>query len=413
MLSKIKKIEGFEVLDSRSNPTVAARVTLNDGSIGFAISPSGASTGEFEAHEKRDGDNTRYFGKGVKSAVEGINNEINNTLCGVEGLNQRKIDKILIDLDGTENKSRLGANALLAVSLAVAKASAVSYKMPLYRYLGGINSGLLPRPMMNILNGGAHAANNIDIQEFMIMPTKTECFAESLRQCSEIYHTLGKILKDLNMSTGVGDEGGFAPNLQSDEQAIELIVEAIEKAGYDTDNIKIALDIASSEWYNGNSYLLPKRNEQKSAEELISYYKELCSKYPIISIEDGVSENDWSAWEIITKELGDKVQLVGDDLFVTNRKRLEQGIETNCGNAILIKPNQIGTLTETLDVINLAQRNGYKTVISHRSGESEDTTIADIAVATNAGQIKTGAPCRTDRVAKYNRLLIIENELMK
>ena len=413
MLSKIKKIEGFEVLDSRSNPTVAARVTLNDGSIGFAISPSGASTGEFEAHEKRDGDNTRYFGKGVKSAVEGINNEINNTLCGVEGLNQRKIDKILIDLDGTENKSRLGANALLAVSLAVAKASAVSYKMPLYRYLGGINSGLLPRPMMNILNGGAHAANNIDIQEFMIMPTKTECFAESLRQCSEIYHTLGKNLKDLNMSTGVGDEGGFAPNLQSDEQAIELIVEAIEKAGYDTDNIKIALDIASSEWYNGNSYLLPKRNEQKSAEELISYYKELCSKYPIISIEDGVSENDWSAWEIITKELGDKVQLVGDDLFVTNRKRLEQGIETNCGNAILIKPNQIGTLTETLDVINLAQRNGYKTVISHRSGESEDTTIADIAVATNAGQIKTGAPCRTDRVAKYNRLLIIENELMK
>ena len=320
---------------------------------------------------------------------------------------------MLINLDGTPNKSRLGANAILAVSLAVAKAVANSKKMPLYRYLGGINSTLLPRPMMNILNGGAHAANNIDIQEFMIIPYTAKNFAEGLRQCVEIYHTLGKILKQNGKATGVGDEGGFAPDLQSDEEAIALIVKAIEEAGYTTNDIKIALDVASSEWYKNGEYLMPKRQQKMTADELIAYYELLCEKYPIISIEDGVAEEDWEGWKRLTERLGNKLQLVGDDLFVTNYKRLTKGIRENCGNSILIKLNQIGTLTETLDVISLAKKYGYTAVISHRSGESEDTTIADLAVATNAGQIKTGAPCRSDRVAKYNRLLIIESQLKK
>ena len=410
---KITGVYGYEVLDSRGNPTVAAKVVLSDMSSGFAISPSGASTGMFEAHEKRDGDKNRYFGKGVKGAVESINGEIARTLIACETVNQRKIDELLINLDGTPNKSRLGANAILAVSLAVAKAVANSKKMPLYRYLGGINSNLLPRPMMNILNGGAHAANNIDIQEFMIIPYRAKSFSEGLRQCVEIYHTLGKILKQNGKATGVGDEGGFAPDLQSDEEAIALIVKAIEEAGYTTNDIKIALDVASSEWYENGEYVMPKRQQKMTADELIAYYESLCEKYPIISIEDGVAEEDWDGWKKLTERLGDKLQLVGDDLFVTNYKRLSMGIREKCGNSILIKLNQIGTLTETLDVITLAKKHGYTAVISHRSGESEDTTIADLAVATNAGQIKTGAPCRSDRVAKYNRLLIIESQIKK
>ncbi|MBQ3052290.1 MAG: phosphopyruvate hydratase [Clostridia bacterium] len=407
----IAKVEGFEVLDSRSNPTVAARVILTDSSEGFAISPSGASTGEFEAHEKRDGDKTRYGGKGVKSAVEGINGEIAENLLKAKSLNQRKLDELLIKIDSTQSKSRLGANAILAVSLAYAKACAKSYQMPLYRYLGGISHLKMPVPMMNILNGGAHASNNIDIQEFMIMPVKMTDFSEGLRMCSEIYHTLGGILKENGKATGVGDEGGFAPDLSGDEEAIKLIIQAINQAGYNTDEIKIALDVASSEWYKDGVYHMPKRKRQITAEGLINYYEGLVEKYPIVSIEDGVAEEDWPAWSRLTERIGKKIQLVGDDLFVTNTARLKKGIANKAGNAILIKPNQIGTLTETLDVIALAKENGYKAVISHRSGESEDTTIADLAVATGAGQIKTGAPCRTDRVAKYNRLLLIENEL--
>lgn len=408
---KIVNVEGFELLDSRSNPTVGARVTLQDGSSGFALAPSGASTGEFEAHEKRDEDPSRYCGKGVSDAVKLINTEIKNMLINLETANQRTVDNALISLDGTENKSRLGANAILAVSLAVAKAVSSHYDLPLYRHLGGIAGVKLPRPMMNILNGGAHASNNIDIQEFMIIPFTAQTFSEGLRQCSEIYHTLGKILKSQNKSVGVGDEGGFAPDLESDEEAIELIVKAITDAGYTTDEIKIALDVASSEWYKDGGYHLPKRKVQKTAQELIDYYSQLIEKYPIISIEDGVAEEDWSGWATLTKALGNKIQLVGDDLFVTNTKRLKKGIANKTANSILIKPNQIGTLTETLDVISLAQNNGYTCVISHRSGETEDTTIADIAVAVNAGQIKTGAPCRSDRVAKYNRLILIEKEL--
>ena len=408
---KITNVYGYEVLDSRGNPTVAAKVVLSDNSCGFAIAPSGASTGMFEAHEKRDGDKTRYMGKGVKNAVESINGEIARTLILSETVNQRKIDEIMIKLDGTENKSRLGANAILAVSLACAKAVANSQKMPLYRYIGGIDANVLPRPMLNILNGGAHAANNIDIQEFMIIPYTAKTFAEGLRQSVEIYHTLGKILKQNGKATGVGDEGGFAPDLSSDEEAISIIVKAIEEAGYNTNDIKIALDVASSEWYKNGKYHLPKRDKTMTADELIEYYEALCEKYPIISIEDGVAEEDWAGWKKLTEKMGDKIQLVGDDLFVTNHTRLSKGIREKCGNSILIKLNQIGTLTETLDVISLAQKHGYTAVISHRSGESEDTTIADLAVAVNAGQIKTGAPCRSDRVAKYNRLLIIESQL--
>lgn len=407
---KIKSVKGFEVLDSRGNPTVAAKVVCENGAEGFAISPSGASTGMYEAHELRDGDNKRYMGKGVKKAVENINQEINNLLKDKCVFNQREIDETMIKADGTENKSRLGANATLAVSLAVAKAAANSLHLPLYKYIGGINANALPRPMMNILNGGAHAANNIDIQEFMIIPDGAKTFADGMKICAEIYHNLGKLLKQNGLASGVGDEGGFAPNLESDEAAIEFILQAIEKAGY-SGQIKIALDVASSEWYKDGKYTLPKRDITMTAEQLIEYYSELVSKYPIMSIEDGLSENDWEGWQQLTEKLGNKLQLVGDDLFVTNPKRLAMGFEKEVGNAILVKPNQIGTLTETLDVIRMAQQNGYAAVISHRSGESEDTTIADIAVATNAGQIKTGAPCRTDRVAKYNRLLMIESEI--
>ncbi len=409
---KIKSVQGFELLDSRGNPTVAARVVCENGAEGFAISPSGASTGMYEAHELRDGDKTRYMGKGVKKAVDNINNEINNLLKDKCVFMQREIDDAMIKLDGTQNKSRLGANAMLAVSLAVAKAGASCKNIPLYKYLGGVNASELPRPMMNILNGGAHAANNIDIQEFMIIPEGAQTFAEGLRICAEIYHNLGKILKESGLASGVGDEGGFAPNLDSDEAAIELILQAVERAGY-SGGVKLALDVASSEWYKDGQYTLPKRDKTMTAEQLIEYYSELISKYPIISIEDGLSENDWDGWQKLTHKLGHKVQLVGDDLFVTNMQRLEMGLKKGVGNAILVKPNQIGTLTETLNVIRMAQNSGYAAVISHRSGESEDTTIADIAVATNAGQIKTGAPCRTDRVAKYNRLLIIESEIKR
>ena len=398
-------------MDSRSTPTVGAEVILEDGSRGFAISPSGASTGAYEAHEMRDGDASRYSGKGVLKAVSAVNDIICPALRGYPADNQRLADRAMCELDGTENKSRLGANAILAVSLATAKAAAAHYKMPLYRYLGGINAQVLPRPMMNILNGGAHAANNIDIQEFMIIPFDICCFSEGLRRCSEIYKALGSILKEKGKSTGVGDEGGFAPDLDSDEAAIELITAAIEKAGYTAENTKIALDVASSEWYSGGEYLLPKRNVKMTADELIEYYERLAQKYPIISIEDGAAEEDWNGWKNLTERLGKRIQLVGDDLFVTNIKRFKKGIAEGAGNSILVKPNQIGTLSETMDVVEAARKNGYTAVISHRSGETEDTTVADLAVALNAGQIKTGAPCRSDRVAKYNRLLIIENEL--
>lgn len=398
-------------MDSRSTPTVGAEVILEDGSRGFAISPSGASTGAYEAHEMRDGDTSRYSGKGVLKAVSAVNDMICPALRGYPADNQRLADRAMCELDGTENKSRLGANAILAVSLATAKAAAAHYKMPLYRYLGGINAQVLPRPMMNILNGGAHASNNIDIQEFMIIPFDICCFSEGLRRCSEIYKALGSILKENGKSTGVGDEGGFAPDLDSDEAAIELITTAIEKAGYTAENTKIALDVASSEWYSGGEYLLPKRNVKMTADELIEYYERLAQKYPIISIEDGAAEEDWNGWKNLTERLGKRIQLVGDDLFVTNIKRFKKGIAEGAGNSILVKPNQIGTLSETMDVVEAARKNGYTAVISHRSGETEDTTVADLAVALNAGQIKTGAPCRSDRVAKYNRLLIIENEL--
>lgn len=409
--TNIAEIRGFELMDSRSTPTVGAEVILEDGSRGFAISPSGASTGAYEAHEMRDGDASRYSGKGVLKAVSAVNDMICPALRGYPADNQRLADRAMCELDGTENKSRLGANAILAVSLATAKAAAAHYKMPLYRYLGGINAQVLPRPMMNILNGGAHAANNIDIQEFMIIPFDICCFSEGLRRCSEIYKALGSILKEKGKSTGVGDEGGFAPDLDSDEAAIELITAAIEKAGYTAENTKIALDVASSEWYSGGEYLLPKRNVKMTADELIEYYERLAQKYPIISIEDGAAEEDWNGWKNLTERLGKRIQLVGDDLFVTNIKRFKKGIAEGAGNSILVKPNQIGTLSETMDVVEAARKNGYTAVISHRSGETEDTTVADLAVALNAGQIKTGAPCRSDRVAKYNRLLIIENEL--
>ena len=398
-------------MDSRSTPTVGAEVILEDGSRGFAISPSGASTGAYEAHEMRDGDTSRYSGKGVLKAVSAVNDMICPALRGYPADNQRLADRAMCELDGTENKSRLGANAILAVSLATAKAAAAHYKMPLYRYLGGINAQVLPRPMMNILNGGAHASNNIDIQEFMIIPFDICCFSEGLRRCSEIYKALGSILKEKGKSTGVGDEGGFAPDLDSDEAAIELITAAIEKAGYTAENTKIALDVASSEWYSGGEYLLPKRKVKMTADELIEYYERLAQKYPIISIEDGAAEEDWNGWKNLTERLGKRIQLVGDDLFVTNIKRFKKGIAEGAGNSILVKPNQIGTLSETMDVVEAARKNGYTAVISHRSGETEDTTVADLAVALNAGQIKTGAPCRSDRVAKYNRLLIIESEL--
>ena len=401
-----------EVLDSRGNPTVEAEV-YTEKLCRSAIVPSGASTGVFEAVELRDGDNKRYGGKGVKKAVENINTVIAEALIGMNVLDQGGIDKKLIELDGTKNKSKLGANAILGVSLACAKTAAACLDMPLYRYVGGVNAKSMPVPMMNILNGGAHAGNNVDIQEFMIMPVGAGTFKAALRMCSEVYHTLKGIIKENGLSTSIGDEGGFAPNLPTDEKALELIVEAIKKAGYTTgEDFKIALDAASSEWYMPDgTYRLPKAQIVRSKEEMVDYWEKLCEKYPIISIEDGAAEDDWEAWDMLTKRLGGKIQLVGDDLFVTNTERLKTGIEKGAANSILVKVNQIGTLSETLDAVESAHRNGYSAIMSHRSGESEDTTIADLAVALNCGQIKSGAPCRSDRVCKYNRLLKIEEEL--
>lgn len=404
---RIQKVMGSEILDSRGNPTVSATVQLTDGTVGTAAAPSGASTGKFEAVELRDGDQRRYGGKGVLKAVRHINEIISPALEKAHSLTVRQVDDILRKLDGTPNKSHLGANATLAVSLACARAMAAHYRMPLYRFLGGAAASRLPVPMMNILNGGAHAANNIDIQEFMIIPAQAESFKEGLRWCAEIYHVLGAQLKQKGLSTGVGDEGGFAPDLGSDEEAIEEILRAVEKAGYGG-KVTLALDAAGSEWAQDIGYKLPKRGKCYSAEDLIEYWEGLINKYPIVSIEDPLGEEDFAGWAEMTARLGSRVQLVGDDLFVTNIERLQQGIDEGAANAILIKPNQIGTLTETLEAIDLARRSGYKTIISHRSGETEDTFIADLAVAVNAGQIKTGAPCRTERVAKYNRLLRIE-----
>ena len=415
---EIQEIKALEILDSRGNPTVQVEVVTEGGFSGIAMVPSGASTGSFEAVEMRDNDKTRYLGKGVKKAVENINKKISEEIIGMNVYEQRKIDKELILLDDTPNKSNLGANATLGVSLATAKAAADSLGMPLYRYLGGIQGNILPIPMMNILNGGKHSDNNINIQEFMIIPTGELTFAERLKRGVEVYHTLKKVLKSKGHSVAVGDEGGFAPNLENEEEALQAIVEAIKQAGYEPGKeISIALDVASTEMYEEaqkigkKGYYFWKTDKFKTSEEMISYIEELCEKYPIISVEDGLAEEDWESWKVLTQKLGKKIQLVGDDLFVTNYNRLSNGIKKGVANSILIKPNQIGTLTETLDTIELAKRNGYKTIISHRSGETEDTTIADIAVATNSGQIKTGAPCRTDRVAKYNRLLNIEDEL--
>ena len=414
----IESVRALEVLDSRGNPTVQVEVVTEGGFSGVAMVPSGASTGSFEAVELRDGDKDRYLGKGVQKAVDNVNKKIADKLEGMNVYEQVKIDKMLIDLDGTENKAELGANATLGVSLATAKAAADSLGMPLYRYLGGIQGNILPIPMMNILNGGKHSDNNINIQEFMIIPTGEITFAERLKRGVEVYHTLKKVLKSKGHSVAVGDEGGFAPNLENEEEALQAIVEAIKQAGYEPGKeISIALDVASTEMYEEaqkigkKGYYFWKTDKFKTSEEMISYIEELCEKYPIISVEDGLAEEDWESWKVLTQKLGKKIQLVGDDLFVTNYNRLSNGIKKGVANSILIKPNQIGTLTETLDTIELAKRNGYKTIISHRSGETEDTTIADIAVATNSGQIKTGAPCRTDRVAKYNRLLNIEDEL--
>lgn len=404
---RIQKVMGSEILDSRGNPTVSATVQLTDGTVGTAAAPSGASTGKFEAVELRDGDQRRYGGKGVLKAVRNINEIISPALEKAHSLTVRQVDDILRKLDGTPNKAHLGANATLAVSLACARAMAAHYRMPLYRFLGGAAASRLPVPMMNILNGGAHASNNIDIQEFMVIPAQAENFKEGLRWCAEIYHALGAQLKKKGLSTGVGDEGGFAPDLSSDEEAIEEILAAVEKAGYGG-KVTLALDAAGSEWAQEGGYRLPKRGKTYVTEDLIGYWEGLLDKYPIVSIEDPLGEEDFPGWAEMTARLGHRVQLVGDDLFVTNLERLQQGIDQGAANAILIKPNQIGTLTETLEAIDLAKRSGYKTIISHRSGETEDTFIADLAVAVNAGQIKTGAPCRTERVAKYNRLLRIE-----
>ena len=411
----IEKVKALEILDSRGNPTVQVEVETEGGFIGVASVPSGASTGSFEAVELRDGDKNRYKGKGVQKAVENVNRKISKEIIGMNVYEQKNIDETMIKLDDTPNKSNLGANAILGVSLAVAKAAAESLDMDLYEYIGGKQAKDLPVPMMNILNGGKHSDNNISIQEFMIMPIGDITFAERLRRGAEIYHTLKSVLKEKGFSVGVGDEGGFAPDLENEEQALDVIIEAIKKAGYEPKkDIVLALDIASTEMYDeakkiGESgYYFWKTKHMKTKDEMVEYLVELCNKYPIASIEDGLAEEDWDTWKVLTEKLGDKIQLVGDDLFVTNMQRLNRGIEKNVANAILIKPNQIGTLTETLDTIELAKKHGYRTVISHRSGETEDTTIADIAVATNAGQIKTGAPCRTDRVAKYNRLLRIE-----
>ncbi len=404
-----------EILDSRGNPTVEVEVTLDDGSVGRAAVPSGASTGVYEACELRDGDKGRYNGKGVEKAVCNVNTEIAEALIGMNALDQVSIDQTLIDLDGTPNKARLGANAILGASLACARAAADSLGLPLYQYIGGVNAKTLPVPMMNILNGGAHATNNVDIQEFMIMPVSAPSWREALRRCAEVFHALKAVLQENGTpAAGVGDEGGYAPNLRKDEDALKVIVQAIEKAGYKPgEDFKIAIDAASSEWYNDETgcYDLPKAKKTMTRQQLVNMWKRFADTYPIISLEDGMGENDWDGWAMLTRAIGDRVQLVGDDLFVTNTARLSMGIQRGVGNAILIKVNQIGTLTETLNAIQMAHRAGYTAIVSHRSGETEDATIADIAVAVNAGQIKTGAPSRSDRVAKYNQLLRIEEEL--
>ena len=415
---KIENIKALEVLDSRGNPTVQVTTYLNDGSYGRCIVPSGASTGSFEAVELRDNDKERYNGKGVKTAVNNVNEIIKNELVGKSPYNQKIIDDLLIKLDGTDNKAKLGANAILGVSVSVAKVAAKSLQLPIYRYIGGISSNTMPVPMMNILNGGKHSDNTVNIQEFMIVPKSGKCFKDKMRTASEIYHELKNILKNRNLVTAVGDEGGFAPNLSNDEEALELLVEAIKNAGYTPgQEVGIALDIAATEMYEEaekiekeGSYLFWKTGEIKTSDEMVEYYTELVDKYPIISIEDGLAEEDWYGWEKLTSKLSDKILLVGDDLFVTNPKRLQKGIMKKIANSILIKPNQIGTLSETIEAINLAKRNNYTTIISHRSGETEDTTIADLAVALGCKYIKSGAPCRTDRVCKYNRLLNIEAE---
>ena len=414
-MKHITKIHGREILDSRGNPTVEVEVYLADGSVGRASVPSGASTGIYEACELRDGDPGRYLGKGVSNAVHNVNTEIAEALLGADALNQAAIDRTLIELDGTPNKSRLGANAILGVSLACAKAAAASLGQSLYRYIGGSNAKMLPVPMMNILNGGAHASNNVDIQEFMIMPVSAPSWKEALRRSAEVFHALKVVLKERSIpATGVGDEGGYAPMLKKDEDALAVIVAAIEKAGYiPGEDFMIAIDAASSEWYDAelDVYKLPKSGKVLSRQQLVKLWQRFVEKYPIISLEDGMGETDWEGWAMLTRAIGGKVQLVGDDLFVTNTERLSQGIKQRIGNSILIKVNQIGTLTETLDAISMANRAGYTAIVSHRSGETEDTTIADISVAVNAGQIKTGAPSRSDRVAKYNQLLRIEEEL--
>ena len=411
---QIEKVVGREIMDSRGNPTVEAEVYLADGTVGRGTAPSGASTGEFEALELRDGDKSRYQGKGVLKAVENINTTINDVLKGMDASDIYAVDKAMIEADGTKDKSNLGANAILAVSIASARAAAISLDIPLYRFLGGISGNRLPVPMMNILNGGAHAANTVDVQEFMIMSVGAETFKEALRWCAEVFHQLSTLLKEKGFATSVGDEGGFAPDLKSDEEAIEYILKAIEKAGYQPGkDFMLAMDAASSEWKGEKKgeYILPKAGTKYTSNELIEHWKKLVDKYPIISIEDALDEEDWKGWQVLTKELGDKVQLVGDDLFVTNTERLGKGIELGCGNSILIKLNQIGSVSETLEAIKMAHKAGYTAISSHRSGETEDTTIADLAVALNTCQIKTGAPSRTERVAKYNQLLRIEEEL--
>lgn len=411
---EIEKVIGREILDSRGNPTVEAEVTLIDGTVARGTAPSGASTGEFEALELRDGDKSRYLGKGVSKAVENINTVINDTITGMDASDIYAVDKAMIEADGTKDKSNLGANAVLAVSIATARAAAAALDIPLYRFLGGISGNRLPVPMMNILNGGAHAANTVDVQEFMIMPVGAPSFKECLRWCAEVFHALAALLKSKGLATSVGDEGGFAPDLASDEEAIQYILEAVKNAGYEPGkDFMIAMDAASSEWKGSKKgeYVLPKASTKFTSAELIEHWKQLVEKYPIISIEDALDEEDWEGWQQLTKELGDKVQLVGDDLFVTNTERLAKGIELGCGNSILIKLNQIGSVSETLEAIKMAHKAGYTAISSHRSGETADTTIADLAVALNTCQIKTGAPSRSERVAKYNQLLRIEEEL--
>ena len=411
---EIEKVVGREIIDSRGNPTVEAEVYLADGTVGRGAAPSGASTGEFEALELRDGEKDRFGGKGVSKAVENINTTINEALKGIDASDIYAVDSAMLAADGTKDKSNLGANAILAVSIAAVRAAATALQIPLYRLLGGVNGNRLPVPMMNILNGGAHAANTVDVQEFMIMPAGAPSFKEGLRWCTEVFHALAALLKERGLATSVGDEGGFAPDLGSDEEAIECILEAVERAGYKPgDDFVLAMDAASSEWKSGTKgeYLLPKSGRKFTSAELIAHWKQLCEKYPIYSIEDGLDEEDWEGWQQLTKELGDKVQLVGDDLFVTNTERLSKGIKLGCGNSILIKLNQIGSVSETLEAIKMAHNAGYTAVTSHRSGETEDTTIADLAVALNTCQIKTGAPSRSERVAKYNQLLRIEEQL--